>query len=170
MARWGLGRITVINVETIQLLQNYLVPAPTCHSSLLNNGKSRMIKSSVSDRPNMIISCYLSLTEFQKSFFCCYPEQERRFLGWHCQARGIWWRDVLFLQHLMQRELHWAVPTAGGNRLNTLCSELGLDSYAPLPGYTAHLPSARPWSKKDSMLGLILTPNSCPLLFHSVRI
>lgn len=64
-------------METVQLLINYLVPTPPCHSGPPNSGKSRAIKSSINDRPTVIISYYLSLTEFQNrvGFFYCYTER-----------------------------------------------------------------------------------------------
>jgi len=66
----------VINVETIQLPKKYLVPAPTYHSILPNNGKSRVIKTNINYRSNVTILHSLSLTEFQNMFFYRYTEQE----------------------------------------------------------------------------------------------
>lgn len=102
----------MINVEIIQLVKNYLVSAPTHHSSLPNNGKSRVIKSSINDRSNMIISYSLSLTEFQTRFFLL-QRTRGNFWANFVKRRASHGGTCYFLQHMTKCELHWAVLMEG---------------------------------------------------------
>lgn len=92
MARWGLGSINMFNVEVTQLLKRNLSPSLRCHSNLPNSGKL-VIKNSISDSQNMIISYYslfwstlFLLTRTRGDFWV----NEALMLLW-----GTSWKDVL---------------------------------------------------------------------------